>query len=292
MTGYARVRKPAAGGELVISIKSLNHRGLDLRFHLSNEMEPFENEMRRALGKKVTRGHADVRVTFNRTPGSGAVGLNRPLLEAYLTAFKQAANEYEMTGTPDAGVALRTPGMLSEPVDQELDAEFRECLMKAFEEVLDGLNAFREREGAQLADVIRQHQQSIQSGARHMAEIRERAVPLFQTRLNERLSELLDGMRVEPQRLAQEAAILADRSDIGEELARLKIHSEQLGALLDEGGEIGKRMDFLLQEMHREANTILSKTCGIGETGLEITDRALGAKADIEKIREQALNLE
>ncbi len=117
-------------------------------------------------------------------------------------------------------------------------------------------------------------------------------MPLFQQRMTERLKDLLRGATLDPQRLAQEAALLADRSDIGEEVARLKIHSKQLDDILDAGGEVGKKLDFLLQEMNRETNTILSKTNGIGDLGLKITDLALAAKADIEKIREQALNLE
>ena len=118
------------------------------------------------------------------------------------------------------------------------------------------------------------------------------ATAAFQNRLLERLKELLHGAQVDAQRLAQEAAFLADRSDIGEELARLRIHSTQLAALLDAGGEVGKKLDFLLQEMNRETNTVLSKTNGAAEAGLKITELALEAKAAIEKIREQSLNLE
>ncbi len=125
-----------------------------------------------------------------------------------------------------------------------------------------------------------------------MERIRGTAQAAFQARLSDKLRELLKGVQVDPQRLAQEAAILADRSDIGEELARLKIHSGQLGELLDGGGEVGKKLDFLLQEMNRETNTILSKTSGAGEAGLRITGLALAAKASIEKVREQSLNLE
>jgi uncharacterized protein (TIGR00255 family) len=128
-----------------------------------------------------------------------------------------------------------------------------------------------------------------------METIRADAPEVFQHRLAERLKDLLknaQGVQIDPQRLAQEAAILADRSDIGEELARLKIHSGQLAALLEAGGESGKKIDFLLQEMNRETNTILSKTTGAGEIGLKITELALAAKAAIEKIREQSLNLE
>jgi uncharacterized protein (TIGR00255 family) len=125
-----------------------------------------------------------------------------------------------------------------------------------------------------------------------MEKIRSKATAAFQKRLKERLSDLLRGAGIEPQRLAQEAALLADRSDISEELIRLKTHAGQLEELLDNGGETGKKLDFLLQEMNREANTVLSKTGGLGELGLTITDLALAAKAEIDKIREQSLNIE
>jgi uncharacterized protein (TIGR00255 family) len=125
-----------------------------------------------------------------------------------------------------------------------------------------------------------------------MQGIRSGATAAFQVRLTERLKDLLQGAQIDPQRLAQEAAMLADRSDIGEELARLRIHSGQLEAILRGGGEVGKKLDFLLQEMNRETNTVLSKTSGAGDAGLKITERALAVKAAIEKIREQSLNLE
>jgi uncharacterized protein (TIGR00255 family) len=125
-----------------------------------------------------------------------------------------------------------------------------------------------------------------------MEKIRSKATPAFQKRLKERLADLLRGAVMEPQRLAQEAALLADRSDISEELVRLRTHAAQLDKLLNSAGEIGKRLDFLLQEMNREANTVLSKTGGLGDLGLTITDLALSAKSEIDKIREQSLNLE
>jgi uncharacterized protein (TIGR00255 family) len=139
---------------------------------------------------------------------------------------------------------------------------------------------------------MRKHNCQLAAAAAQMEALREGAAGQFQKRLQERLQELLKGAQIDPQRLAQEAAILADRSDISEELARLKIHSGQLAALLEAGGETGKKLDFLLQEMNRESNTILSKTSGAGEAGLKITELALAAKTAIEKIREQSLNLE
>ena len=165
-------------------------------------------------------------------------------------------------------------------------------MVSALEETVAKLNEFREREGAELAAFIREQNATLRASAAEMAQIRENAVPAFQKRLTEKLRELLGNSAIDPQRLAQEAAMLADRGDIGEEIARLQIHSRQLDEILNSGGEVGKRLDFLLQELNRETNTILSKTSGLGDLGLRITDLALASKACIEKIREQALNLE
>jgi uncharacterized protein (TIGR00255 family) len=182
--------------------------------------------------------------------------------------------------------------MLVEEGVRELDSSLEAVLAAAVEDAMESLTRFREREGAELGRIMLDRNQAIAEAAEKMERLRASALPAFQARLNERLGDLLKGAAVEPQRLAQEAAVLADRSDIGEETARLKIHSQQLGALLSGGGEVGKQLDFLLQEMNRETNTILSKTNGIGEAGLGITDLALAVKSDIEKIREQSLNLE
>ncbi len=143
-----------------------------------------------------------------------------------------------------------------------------------------------------MAAEMRARTESVCDLVAQMEKIRSRATQAFQKRLNERLRELLRGAGIEPQRLAQEAALLAERSDISEELVRLKTHAAQLEKLLEASSEVGKRMDFLLQEMNREANTILSKTGGLGDLGLTITDLALAAKAEIDKLREQSLNLE
>src|SRR6266853_6374090 len=134
-----------------------------------------------------------------------------------------------------------------------------------FEEALANLNQFRAREGAELGALVREHNRSIAESAKEMETLRQRVVPALQTRLTEKLNELLRNSTMDPQRLAQEAALLADRSDVGEEISRLQIHARQLDEILDAGGEVGKKLDFLLQEMNRESNTILSKTNGIGE---------------------------
>jgi uncharacterized protein (TIGR00255 family) len=293
MTGFARVRRACENGELVVSLKSVNHRGLDVHLRAPEAVDAFESMIRGLVKSRMTRGHVEVRVSL---PGSAAKAggpvLNQGLLDAYLKAFQESADAYGMDTEPDLNAALRVPGMFAAAEEAEPDDNLGESLKEAVEAALDELNAFREREGAEIATEMRKHNARAAAVAATLERIREGAAEAFQSRLAERLKDLLKGAQIDPQRLAQEAAILADRSDIGEELARLRIHSAQLGALLDGGGEVGKKLDFLLQEMNRETNTVLSKTNGVGEAGLKITELALAAKADIEKIREQSLNLE
>lgn len=293
MTGYAQVRESAGDAEIVLTVKTVNHRSLDVHFHCSSELDALENEMRALVRRKLVRGHIEVRVTITRASGQSGPALNKELLAAYVAAFREAAAAHGAEPrTLDLNAALSLPGMLTDSERRELDAETNRAILSALSKALDNLNRAREREAADLVVAMLRHNSAIRLSATELAAIRSRAVPLFEARLNERLRELLRSQTVDPQRLAQEVAMLVDRSDITEEIARLEIHAGQLEALLNGGGEMGKKLDFLLQEMNRETNTILSKTTGIGELGLRITELALGTKADIEKIREQSLNLE
>jgi uncharacterized protein (TIGR00255 family) len=293
MTGFARVRKTAGEGEIVVGLKSVNHRGLDLHFHLPPELDGLENEIRGVIKNGVARGHLQINVGLTRT-GGGASGLNRPLLALYLNAFREAAEMRQVTGQqPDLNAALRIPGMLGMGAEtEELSEGLTRAILETTAEAVAELNAFREREGAATAEEMRQRCRSIGDLVTRMDEIRAGAVPAFLKRLREKLADLLHSAAVDPQRLAQEAAVLADRSDIAEELVRLRTHAAQVEAILAGDGEVGKRLDFLLQEMNREANTVLSKTGGLGDLGLTITELALAAKSEIDKIREQSLNLE
>jgi uncharacterized protein (TIGR00255 family) len=292
MTGFARVRKEFPQGELVFSLKSVNHRGLDLHFHLPNEFDAIENDVRAVIRNGVARGHVQIHVGLTRNVIGDAAPLNRAMFHAYMAAFREAAQLYAIEAQPDLNSALRIPGMLSTGDEEELGEAVTKAVLEAAAEAVVILNRGREREGAATAQEMLQRCQNIRGLVSRMDEIRAGAVGAFQKRLREKLADLLRGAGIEPQRLAQEAAILADRSDIAEELMRLRTHSDQLEALLNGEGEIGKRLDFLLQEMNRESNTVLSKTGGLGDLGLTITDLALSAKSEIDKIREQSLNLE
>jgi uncharacterized protein (TIGR00255 family) len=293
MTGFARARCPLADGELIVGLKSLNHRGLDVQVHAPSAADAFENTIRARVKARMVRGHVEVRVNLpqNSSNETGAA-LNHTLLEQYLTAYREASIRHGIDAPPDLNAALRVPGMFGESSESEPLEGVEAALMETLEAALVELNQFREREGAEIAAEMVRHNATVAAAASEMEQLREGASVAFQARLADRLAELLKGVQIDPQRLAQEAAILADRSDIGEELARLKIHSGQLAGLLEAGGEAGKKLDFLLQEMNRETNTILSKTNGAGQAGLRITELAISAKSAIEKIREQSLNLE
>jgi uncharacterized protein (TIGR00255 family) len=290
MTGFARVKKSSEAGEATVTLRSVNHRGLDLHFRTSPELEVFEPALRELLRRRLLRGHVQVRISF--TPAhSLPVSLNRPLLRAYLDAFGEAAREAGTPAQPDLNAALSLPGMLKEE-DAEPDPAVEKLLLDATQEALVALDAFREREGRELAREMLERTAGIRKAAARLKELRGRALPAFQARLSARLAELLGANLPDPQRLAQEAALLAERSDIAEEITRLEVHAAELESILSSDGEAGKKLDFLLQEMSREANTILSKSGGLGELGLAITETGLGIKAEIDKIREQALNLE
>lgn len=292
MTGFARVRRQSPDGEAVITVKGVNHRGLDLHFQMPAALDPYETAMRGLVRKRMSRGHIEIRVQYHRNKAQALLALNLALLDTYLDAFRLAGHRHSITSQPDLNAALRVPGMFEPIVEKEPEPELEAFLVDLLDDALTNLNLAREREGAETAAVLVERTKAIRSAVATVRDIRSRALPAFQQRLRDRLAELLGGVAIDPQRLVQEAAILADKSDIGEEIARLEIHSEQLDQMLAKGGEVGKKMDFLLQEMNREANTMLSKTNGLGEQGISLTEVALGIKADIEKIREQSLNLE
>ncbi len=292
MTGFARVRRTMGEGELVVSVKSVNHRGLDLHIQAPSAVDPYESLIRALIKESVGRGHVEVRVSLPKNASAGGVSVNRDFLGEYLRIYQAEAEAHGIDTKPDLNAALRVPGVLAESEEPQLPRETESLLKSALAEALAAFNQFREREGEQLRNELRGHNSQVGSAALELEQLRVGTTEAFQRRLETRLKDLLAGTAIEPQRLAQEAAILADRSDIGEELARLKIHSGELAVLLEAGGEVGKKLDFLLQEMNRETNTILSKTNGAGEAALKITTRALEVKASIEKIREQSLNLE
>ena len=295
MTGFARVSRSVPSGELTLTIKTVNHRGLDIHFRAPQEFDAVEPALRSAIRQKLVRGHVQVQIFFTRNNQNGASlgAINEPMLAAWVESFRAAADRLGIDSKPDLNHALRLPGMIESNTQASAqDEELEKATLEAGDQALKELDQFRQSEGAAIEVELRARVEAILGIVRKMEDIRSRALPFFQQRLNERISELLGGAHLDPARLAQEAALIAERSDISEELVRLKTHSDQTSKLLTAEGETGKKLDFLLQEMNREANTILSKTGGLGEQGLTLTDLGLAAKAEIDRIREQSLNVE
>ena len=292
MTGYAQVRRQGAWGEIAATVKSVNHRALDLHTYLPMEFESLDPALRQVVRKSISRGHVELRLSYRPSENVAGPALNRALFDAYLRALKQASDLSGVLAIPDPNRALRIPGMLAQSEGAELPAEVEAEAVRTAGEALEALNRFRTREGAETATAMLGHNKLIRKNAEEIRELRGEVAEIIRTRLGDRISKLFNGMPLEPQRLAQEVAFLVDRSDISEEVDRLDAHIRELDQLLNAGGELGKKLDFLLQEMNRETNTTLSKTSGAGDPGLRITTLGLEIKTNIERIREQALNLE
>ena len=297
MTGYAQAHIEQNGWSLRVSVRSVNHRFLDLHLHLPEGFEPFEPRMRQLLRERVRRGHIDVTLHFEPA-GPAAVQVNREVAEAYLRIAEDLRRQFGMKTEPDLMALLRLPGVIatsgtlgetgSEDEQERLATEVAACL----EEALTRLDEMRRAEGRLLAEEMSGRLVHIAEKGAQIRALAEQSRPAYARRLEMRLKELLGDTQLEPARLLQEAALLAERSDISEEIARLASHIDQFQKLLFVAGEAGKKLDFLLQEMQREANTMLSKTPGIEAEGLAITDLALEVKSEIEKLREQAQNVE
>ena len=292
MTGFARVRRAAPQGEIVLSLKAVNHRGLDLQFHLPSDADPFEGALRKAITEKLVRGHVDVRLHLVRTAAGAGATVNHARLTAWIGAFREASERYGLSGEPDLNAALRMPGMLDDRGPEDLGTEFEAALLGAATEAVMRLNEVRAREGGDTATVLRRHRDKIEASAIAMEGLRGEVSAHLQARLQEKLVEIFRVANLDPGRVAQEAALLTERSDVSEEIARLMIHAKRMAEMLDAGGELGKRLEFLAQEMQREANTVLSKSMNAGAPGRRFTAIGLELKAEVEKIREQSLNLE
>jgi len=293
MTGFAEARTDENGWRLRVSIRSVNHRFLDPHVRVPEGLERLEPQIRQVLRERLRRGHVEVTVHVEST-GLAAVHVNAEVAEAYLKAAESLRKKFALKAEPDLIGLFRLPGVVDGTA--EPGSEQEEMMARAVEaclgQALTRLNEMRAVEGRTLADEMRGLLRGIAERAARIEELIARSLPAYAERLTERLKELLGSSAIDPARIAQEAAMLAERGDTSEELSRLRSHVEQFGAALDSGGELGKKLDFLLQEMQREANTLLSKSPGVESEGLTITGLGLEIKSAIEKLREQVQNVE
>jgi uncharacterized protein (TIGR00255 family) len=296
MTGFARVQVRVQLREqdvlnYTLTVKTVNHRFLDIQLRIPNGMDALEMELRKAVKDSLVRGHVDLTLSVDRSAQQKA-GYNRELVASYIAAFAAARDDLGLTGEPDLNTILRLPGALQSDNrgDDDLDS-LAESVRREIAPLLDELKIMRAREGEALAEILNTTLDRLTEATNGVAELRPEIEQRFQDRLAQRL-QAATGPEFNRQRLLEEVAVIVERSDVAEELARMHTHVGHFRELLAAGGEVGKKLDFLLQEMNREANTMLSKTGGVGGKGTRMTELGLAMKAEIEKAREQIQNVE
>jgi uncharacterized protein (TIGR00255 family) len=294
MTGFARAQVRVSDQLCyTLSIKSVNHRFLDVQLRLPQGLDALEMELRKAIKNSLVRGHVDLTLSIDRSSQQTA-GYNRDLVNGYLAAFAAAREEHGLGGQPDLNAILRLPGALQNDNRSNGDEDqiaLTESVQREIGPLLEQLKIMRAREGEALEAILHGTLDRLAEATAGVATLRPEVEARYQARLTERLLAAT-GPEFNRQRLLEEVAVLVERSDIAEELERMTTHIGHFRELLAASGEVGKKLDFLLQEMNREANTMLSKTGGAGGKGTRITELGLAMKAEIEKAREQIQNVE
>ena len=289
MTGYGRSAVQGDDFSVSVDLKTVNNRFLDVHVRVSSEINSLEPVVKRQISTRLSRGRVDAAVTFERTT-EVEYELNRPLIAGYINALRAIQNEFELSGEPDINIIARLPGAL-QPGRNGLNDQMVAGVERAVTQALDELEKMREQEGAILRDEMRERLDKIESLIPTIEAAAGNLIEFYRLRLQKKIGELVSrsgqAIELDPGRLAQEVAYLADRSDVSEEMVRLRSHLTQFREALDALGETGKMLDFLLQELNREANTTLSKS-----TDLSLKEAALAIKAEVEKLREQVQNVE
>jgi uncharacterized protein (TIGR00255 family) len=289
MTGFGRGSASGENFAVSVELKTVNNRFLDVSLRLSGEMQALESRIKQLIGERLSRGRVEVNLQYDRNDEI-TYELNRPMIAGYLAAMKQMQDEFSLSGEPDLNVVARLPNVV-QPKKEELKPEFAAGIDSALAAALDDLETMRENEGTSLKAVLNSLLTDIETRLGPIESESANVAEEYRQRLTKRIGEMLakseSQIELDQSRLAQEIAYLSDRSDISEEIARLKTHIVHFRSIMDEEKEVGKRLDFLTQELNREANTITSKT-----SNMTVKENALQIKSDIEKIREQVQNIE
>jgi uncharacterized protein (TIGR00255 family) len=289
MTGFGRATAAENNFSITVELKTVNNRFLDVNLRLSNELQALESVIKRIIGNRLSRGRVDVNLQYERHEET-SYELNRPLINGFLAAMRSMKEEFNLDGEPDLNVIARLPNVI---VASKSDAapEFFAAVETVILDALDDLERMREVEGGLLAGELASRLVAIED---RMPAIEGEAAKIadeFHERLSKRINDMLaktdSQIDLDQGRLTQEVAYLADRADISEEITRLRTHIEHFRSIMNEDKDVGKRLDFLTQELNREANTITSKT-----NNMIVKENALAIKSEIEKIREQVQNVE
>lgn len=287
MTGYGTGSARIESTTVSVEIKTVNHRFLDLHVRVPREHQFLEGEISPLVRGVLDRGRADVSVTVQNSQAS-AFQIDSSLVRNYLDAVEKLRTEFGLQDSLDTRAILSLPGVLQNNETIPADAGvLSELVKQSVQEALDGVLKMRQQEGLALRADMLQNLASIEKSANQIHDLSSNSAAEYLQKLQDRLAQLLPQGGIDPQRLAQEVAIIADKCDISEEVSRLRSHIAQYRALIDAEEKTGKKLDFLLQEMQREANTILSKS-----GNLEVTHHGISIKTDVEKLREQVQNVE
>ena len=289
MTGFGRGAVTENNFSVSVELKTVNNRFLDISLRLSSEMQPLETEIKRLISSRLSRGRVDVNLQYERIE-EVEYELNRPMIAGYLAAMKKMQDEFGLAGEPDLNVVARLPNIM-QPRKEDVSEAFSFGVAAAVATAIEDLEKMRSSEGEMLKTELSERLDAIE---RRLPMIESEAASIteeYRQRLSKRIGDMLaksdSQIEIDQGRLAQEIAYLSDRADISEEIARLKTHIEHFRNIMDEEKEVGKRLDFLTQELNREANTITSKT-----NNMIVKENALAIKSEIEKIREQVQNVE
>lgn len=289
MTGFGRATAAGDNFSISVELKTVNNRFLDVNLRLSSEIQSLETAIRRAIGNRLSRGRVDVNLQYERS-NEVNYEINRPMITGYLAAMRSMKDEFDLTGEPDLNVIARLPNVVI-PSKAEAGPEFFAAIETVLADALDDLEKMRESEGSSLADELNTRLAGIESRLPAIEEESAKVAAEYHDRLLKRMNDMLaktaSQIDIDQGRLAQEVAYLADRADISEEITRLKTHIDHFRSIMSEDMDVGKRLDFLTQELNREANTITSKT-----NNMVVKENALAIKSEIEKIREQVQNVE
>lgn len=288
MTGYGRVVKTLNGREITVEMRSVNNRFLDCSVKMPRAFSYAEDAVKQKIKEQVSRGKVDVFISVNALEGENVkISLNRPVLEGYLAALRTIASDYKVRDDISVTALSRYPDVFVVEKPEEDEKQNIADIVSVTQEAIENYNAMRATEGAALAADLRAHAAVI---LRYVEKVEERSpvtVAEYRTRLENKLREVLESTTIDESRIVTEAAIFADKVAVDEETVRLRSHLSQMESLLSGGGAIGRKLDFLLQEMNREANTIGSKG-----NDLEQARNVVEIKAELEKIREQIQNIE
>lgn len=289
MTGFGRATITEDNASVTIELKTVNNRFLDVNLRLPSDLQHLESDIKRTVTDRLARGRVEMNMQFDRSEDV-IYELNKPMIAGYLEAMSQLRSEFGLEGEADVNVIARLPNVVSAK-RAEVSETAGELIKSALIAALDDLEAMRGKEGEMLAAVIQANLAEIESRLVTIASESANIASEFQQRLEKRIGDLLakveSQFEVDPARLAQEVVFLADRSDISEEIARLNAHIGHFRDVMNDTRDVGKRLDFLTQELNREANTIASKT-----QNMTVKESALAIKSEIEKIREQVQNIE